>query len=452
MTTPALDQALAHAVGSANVADAGQLPLYAVDGVVPKAVVFASTREQVAEVMRLAAAEGLAVTPWGGGSAMALGNTPQRLDVVLGTMRMSRIVEHESADMTATVEAGITLESLNDALALHGQHLPFDAPLAERATIGGILAANASGPRRLAFGTPRDRVIGIRVVDAQGVLVKGGGKVVKNVAGYDMNKLFIGSLGSLGVIVEATFKLAPLPRARATMVGGFSRLEEAMTAAQALLATGSPLLALELLNGTAYELVSARAGTPAMADRAYFLAVDLGGSPGAVQRQKVQAHQAFVEAGGKSLAVEDDSPYRALWRAIIDLGHREELPATMLTKTSALFTDVSRLVPGHEALAEGGKLEVAIDVHLPAGVIRASWWGEKKGAADEAMLLENAATLRKATANAGGSLVIESCPPAMKRRMDVWGREGADLAIMRRMKEKLDPGRILSPGRFVVGL
>ena len=452
MTTDALDQALAEAVGAANCAKAQQLAQFAVDGTVPQAAVFPSSAEELSGVMKLAAAEGLALLPRGGGTAMAMGNPPERLGIVVGTRRMNHVVAHEAADLTATVEAGVSLRDLDAALSQEGQGVHLDAPLPERATIGGVLAANTTGPRRLGFGAPRDRLIGIRVVDAQGTLIKGGGKVVKNVAGYDLNKLFTGSMGTLGVIVEATFKLAPMPKSRAAMVGGFSKLEEAMTAVEEIRAGWSRPLALELLNRTAYEPVAARAGTPSIADRDYILAVDLGGGPAAVERQKADIHKAMVGAGGKSMAVEGPHQYEAFWRALIDLGRREDGAASMITRCSVLLTQIPPLVHGHEALAEGGRLEVGIDVHLASGTIRAYWWGENRGAADHAMLAETVPTLRTAAGHVAGAFVVESCPLPVKRTLDVWGPLGPDLAIMQRLKQQFDPQGILSPGRFVGGI
>lgn len=452
MPTPDLEESLAAAVGAGNRARAQELPALAVDGVTPQGAAFPASAEETAQVMKLAAAESLAVVPKGGGTALSLGNPPERADIILGTRRMDHIVDHAAADLTATVGAGITVQRLNEALAEQGQGVLLDAPLAERATIGGVLASDTVGPRRLGFGGPRDRLIGIRVADAAGNLIKGGGRVVKNVAGYDLNKLFVGSHGTLGVIVEATFKLAPLPNIRAAMVGGFSTLEDAMAAAAELRAGWLRPLALELLNGTAYGLISARTSTPGMADRPYILVVDLGGGPAAVERQKRDCHKAIVETGGISMAVEGHQYYPAFWKALLDLGRRDDGPASMITRCSVQFGQVLPLVHGHEAMAEGGKLEIGIDVHLASGTIRGFWWGEKKGMADHDTLADTVPTLRTAAGHVGGAFVVESCPLPVKRKLDVWGPVGPELAIMKRLKQQFDPERILSPGRFVGGI
>jgi len=185
---------------------------FAVDGLTPQAAVAPASYEQVAEVMGYAHAEELAVIPWGGGAHIHTGNVPARYDIALSLSRLNAVVEHEPADLTTTVQAGMTLSELQGRLGAAGQLLPLDPPGGERATIGGILAANASGPWRHAFGSARDMTIGLRVVTAEGRITRAGGRVVKNVAGYDLCKLYVGSLGTLGVIVEATFKLAPLPQ------------------------------------------------------------------------------------------------------------------------------------------------------------------------------------------------------------------------------------------------
>ena len=452
MATSTLESALAEVVGAKNVTRPDRLQRYAVDGIAPKAAASPGDIEQLADLMKLAAGEELAVTARGGGTMMAAGSPPERLDLVIATSRMAGILEHEPAEMTATVQSGIALRALNAALAEHGQMLPLEAPAPDRATIGGILATNASGPRRLAHGTARDRLIGVRVVDAEGVVIKGGGKVVKNVAGYDLTKLFIGSMGVLGVIAEATFKLAPLPQAGVAMIGAFRTLEEAMAAAQSLLESGARPAALDLLNGRAYRMAASRAGLPGIADRAYFLAVDLAGTPKAVVRQTDQAHKAIVDGGGKGFLADDGEGREAFWRGVVDLGRSIEQPAAMITKASTLFTHLPMLVHGTEAMGESSHLEVGVDAHLPAGVLRSYWWGEGGGQADETMLAGAVTTLRKAAINVDGSFVVESCPTAMKKTTDVWGVAGPDLAIMRRIKEQFDPGRRLNPGRYVGGM
>lgn len=360
----------------------------------------------------------------GGGTMVSLGRPPERPGVVIGLRRMNRVLEHEPADLTVTVEAGITLEGLNRKLAKHGQMLPLDSPHADRATIGGILSANVSGSRRLGYGAARDRLIGVKVVEANGLVIKGGGKVVKNVAGYDLCKLFIGALGSLGIITEATFKLAPLPESRATLLGAFVKLEEALACAALLMQSILRPVALDLFNAAAYRLSAPHAALPDMGDRDYFVAVAFDGKPEAVKRQVQVAHKLIAEAQGKPLVVDELGAHDALWREIVNMGRRVDRPSSMITKAATRFPEFARLVHGHEALAESTHLEAAIVAHLAGGVIRTAWWAEGGGPAEARPMSETAATLRKATANGGGTFILESATAAIKRAIDVWASRG----------------------------
>src|SRR6266567_5120240 len=189
---------------------------YAVDGIQPLLVTIPTTVEEVSEVVTLANRHHLTVLARGAGWHMNLGGLPEHIDIVLSTHRLTRILEHEAPDMTCQVEAGITLASLQAQLAEKGQRLSLDPPGKEQITLGGLLATNASGPKRLRYGTARDLVIGLRVVQANGDIARSGGRVVKNVAGYDLNKLYIGSMSTLGIISEVNLKLHPLPPAERT--------------------------------------------------------------------------------------------------------------------------------------------------------------------------------------------------------------------------------------------
>src|SRR5258708_31197677 len=197
-------------VGNENVRAA--TPADAVCGVQPKLVIEPGTETEIAEILRLSNEAGLAVIPRGGGTKLGWGNSPARADLILSTARLTEIIEHAWADLTVTVEAGCTLQRLQETLAEHGQRLALDPLWPEKATIGGMLSANDSGALRLRFGALRDLIIGATIALPDGTLASSGGKVVKNVAGYDLPKLVTGALGTLGVITRAVFRLHPLPR------------------------------------------------------------------------------------------------------------------------------------------------------------------------------------------------------------------------------------------------
>jgi len=233
-----------------TISDPDELRNYAVDGMLPRFAIIPETVEQASQAVALANQQGLTLITRGGGSRLNLGGIPERFDVLLETTKMTRLLEHEAPDLTCHVEAGITLAELQAKLATKGQRLALDPPDAQQATIGGILASNASGPKRLRYGTARDMVIGLRVVQASGEIARSGGSVVKNVAGYDLNKLYIGSLGTLGIIVEANFKLQPLPINERTLILTFSNAEDALGTVIAVLGSLLTPSAIELIDST----------------------------------------------------------------------------------------------------------------------------------------------------------------------------------------------------------
>ena len=273
---------LAESLGTESVIPQEELPHYSVDGVAPSVALFPRDIDGVSRALSFASSEGMHVVPWGGGTQMTLGNSPHEVDVVLGISRLNRVLFHEPADLVVSVEAGITLRALQEELATKGQFLPLEAPIPSRATIGGILAANASGPSRLAYGTPRDWLIGVRVVHSDGAVTKSGGRVVKNVTGYDLNKLYVGSLGTLGVIVEAIFKIAPLTPETRTLVSTYSSLHSAVDSAKELLRQSYAPNALQVVD---HEVVSRLPGLGSAMDSGAAVLALVAGRKSAVARK-----------------------------------------------------------------------------------------------------------------------------------------------------------------------
>ncbi len=427
---------------SGAVAD---LAAFAVDGVAPRRVVFPRDVDALSETMRQAHAEHLAVAPRGGGTKLALGNPPRRLDLVVGTRDLTGVLDHQPANLTVTLQAGTPLAALQAALAEHGQFLPLESPLPARATVGGVLAANASGPHRLAYGTARDWLIGVRVVHADGTVTKAGGKVVKNVTGYDLNKLYVGSLGTLGVIVEATFKVAPLPAVRRTVVARLASLEAACQAALAVDRAGIGPLAAVALNAEAARRV--QLASPPATDTEALLAVELGGRPMGVERREADLLHLLAEHGASEQEQLSGAPDR-FWQAAVDLGWGEAEPPALAVRCGVSPSAITSIVGALRA----SPLHLALAVQPAAGVLRAVAWPDARGRTPDATLVDAVAALRRTVAPLGGYAVVERCDPALKARLDVWGDVGPSLALMRRVKEQFDPSGVLNPGRFAGGI
>lgn len=418
-----------------------------VDGKLPPLWCEPSTPEELAAVLKLAGDAGAAVIPRGGGTRLQVGAPPRAADLLLSTRGLQQIIEYEPADLTVTVQAGMVLGELQARLNAEGQFLALDPPSAAGATIGGVVASNASGPLRLAYGSARDLVIGCRVASPDGVLTKAGGRVVKNVAGYDLNKLYTGSFGTLGVIVELSFKLHPLPQRLGTVVAVFDDLDAADAVVKRVMRSPLNPSALEVLSPSAGAAVGLDTAIPAGGCALVSL---VGGFEKAVERVTREIAEYGRERGRAEIRG-DDEPTGRLWgqiRALTDASDPQQ-PVVKIAVPPARSLEVVRTL---ESAAASQGLQVSVLAHAGVGLVYGRF---ERRAWDEAALDRLAALVREvrqAAREREGSLVVESCPLALKSAVDVWGEIGPSLRLMRALKEQLDPGHVLNPGRFVGGI
>ena len=443
-----LERAIASIPRNRKITHPHGLAGYAVDGQTPEAVVFPNTIEEVSNLLAVADQDGKAVVPWGGGTGMGLGNLARRVDLVMGTSRLNRILEYEPADLTVIVEGGTSLGVLQDELARNGQFLPMDPPRSENATIGGILATNASGPRRALFGTPRDRLIGIKVVHPNGDVTKSGGKVVKNVSGYDMNKLYTGSLGTLGIIVEAAFKIAPLFKETRSLLIACSSLDKAAGLALDIPKVGVQPMAQEIMDPQALGMLSTVIGRPP--DGAAFgIALQLGGTPAAVARQESEVQALCEKAKAEVIDLSDKEVASRLWAAIRDFGRDQQQSASMIVETTCLPSEVASMMDEISSVREKLIVDAAVMSDITDGIIYSYWWAQE-GSKDALKAI--VAALRDLVTRFNGHCVVELCPIELKGDIDVWGISGPQTVLMKRIKEQFDPRNTLNPGRFVDGI
>ena len=447
----ALARRLAAIVGEEHVLTGPEASPFAVDGTRPRCVVQPGSQEEVSSVAAACAAAGAAMVPWGGGTGIGIGNPPRRADVVVGTLRLDRVVEFDDANLNVSVEAGVRLDHLQSILGEKKQFLPLDPPLGDRVTVGGLVQTNATGPGRYSYGTVRDWLLGLRVVLPGGERVRCGGKVIKNVSGYDLNKVFIGSMGTMGIVTEATFKLLPLPAARASVAGVFASVSDVAGVVGKTLESFLLPEAIEALDRQALSSVGSRLALAGAAP-GYGLAVSLAGSRETVDRQVRDFTKLFEE--GKALAtgtLGTEPEVAAAWRSIRDV-HREALQAgervvfkiaVPIGKTLELF-----------ALAEGLAARLArpgvVTAHAGSGIVRAALAVE--GGAPLAPLGAALEALRRDAEAVTGSLVLEEAPVALKESLDAWGKPRGGFSVMQRLKTEFDPGALMSPGRFLGGI
>jgi glycolate oxidase FAD binding subunit len=385
----------------------------AVAGVQAGFVVEPGNEKELAKVLKVANAAGMAVIPRGGGTKLEWGNRPERADVILSLARMNRVIAHAWADLTVNVEAGCTIGKLQETLAKHGQQLALDALWAERATVGGVLSTNDSGVLRLRFGSLRDLVIGVTLALADGTVASSGGRVVKNVAGYDLPKLVTGALGTLGVITSAFFRLHPLPRERRTISWSMGDLRAAQKAVMAIQNSKLAHSGLQIFCGEGKTRVD----------------VLLEGTEAGLSAQ-VEMVKGIVGAG--------EMGDGEVWVA------REEICSTGEGDVAVVKFAI---LPGL----------VAETLESVAGISAGLWWSAVvQGTGIGWMRMEGpvglmGAALKKFRARieeGGGSVVVLRRAVGMGD-MEAWGEAGDAVGLMRAVKGQFDPRGILNPGRFV---
>lgn len=435
MSDAELTASLRAALGADGVRDGEAVWRLTAAGAAPACVLEPDDLDGVIAAVRAAAAHGVAVVPAGGGTHLGIGWPPSRPAVALSTRRLDRILSHDAGDMTVRVEAGVTVAALNAELAASGQWLPIDPPRAAAMTVGGLLAADRNGPLRYGFGTVRDWVIGLRVVMADGAVVRGGGQVVKNVAGYDLPRLFTGSYGTLGVIVEATFKVRPQLAGLALFEWTAASVAEALARAQMLLSSDVLPVLVEAVNESAAEALGLDSGASLLI-----------GCAGAAEHLAEQERRLTALSGGAAVrhgAERGD----ALLRALREFSQPADEDA-LVVRLSVLPTALGPLLAELEASAAAARVVAEIAAHAGSGVA----WCQLLGAPSDAALLGLAESARAAAQRQGGWAVFESMPAELRPRLDPWGFDAPALAVMRRVKAALDPHSLFSPGRFVGGI
>jgi glycolate oxidase FAD binding subunit len=413
-----LQSDLSAIVGPAHVSPQVE---HTIDGVQPQLAVAPGSNDEVSAVLRLAGERGLAVVPCGGGSKLGWGNRPERADLLLSLRRMDQVLEHAWGDLVATAQAGCSVSALQSRLAEHGQRLALDPLWPDVATIGGILATNDSGALRLRFGALRDLVLGVTVALPDGTVARSGGKVVKNVAGYDLPKLMTGALGTLGVILDATFRLYPVPAETQTV----TIVAPSMPSANAILARIRDSV-------MAPSAVQCRVGS----GQNIRVDVRFEAIGAAITAQRAQLASMLGDGGPADEAdgAEVWASREALWGAA---------ETSVIAKLSLLPTDLADVTTTIERIAGRLRLEWAL-VAQAFGIATLRLSG-----ANEQVLLAAISLLRAELKGRRGALVLLQCPAALKERLDVWGSESSAQPLMRRVKEHFDPHGMLNPGRYL---
>lgn len=405
---------------------------YAIDGVLPRLALRPADREEVAGVLRAADEAGIAVVPVGGRTALRLGRPLARYDMAVDTTALTAVIEYEPDDLTITVEAGVTLAQLQSRLGAHGQYLPIDPPPGDELTVGGLLATARPGAWRGHLPAARDLLLGLTVALPDGTLTKSGGRVVKNVSGYDLHRLHTGALGALGVIVEASFKVTPLPAAVRACAVRCTGVEQAAALASEVWDAALPLRALSVLTAEA----AAAAALPAAPQ----LMVEFAGSPAAIERCERELRARAVlhrggggddgESGDSVVEVEPgpvDGPFGALRRlagagsdggaTVLRLG----VPPVAVAATIEAAQRAGCTAWGHPAA--GQVLAHAVAIEPPA-----------------------VQALREHAVAAGGYLQVEAAPAALRAAVDPFGL--AEVALPAALRERFDPRSTLNPGRW----
>ena len=422
-------------VGVEHARSGERTAAYAIGGRAPHLAAVPGSAEEVAALLRVADVAGAVVVPWGGGTQQTLGYPPRAYDLAISLRRLNRVIEYYPEDMTVAVEAGATLADLDNALGGRGQMLPLDPPLRDRITIGGMLATNASGPRRHGFGTLRDFCIGLNAAYVDGTLAKAGGMVVKNVTGFDLMKMHLGALGTLGVVTRINLKVLPQPAMERTIVAQFAGPDPSFAFAAAVAASQLRPTAVEFSSPT-------MTGSFRAPLDGYLVCVRCEGGVAAVARQETDLRNLGAAMDAREIATLAGDDHRQFWSDLADWSAAHELTAhTAILKISTLPTEL--LTALTEIVEEGRTHGLTIAVRASAGVgvayLRVT--GDASG--------EGLKRTLDAAHRTWPTLTVHGYDPAHADALPIWGVEPPTLSVMRDLKRAYDPNGTINPGRFL---
>lgn len=386
-----------------------------------------------------AVGERQALFPVGGRTSLGIGYPPTAEGLTICMSGLNKTVDYPSRDMTITVEPGLRVSELAEQLQAEGQQLPIDVPLPHRATLGGAVARNSSGPRRFGYGTLRDYLIGVTAIDGNGRMFHAGGRVVKNVAGYDLCKLLVGSLGTLGVVSQLTFKLKPVPESVGTLVAAYADYSSIDSVLERLQSSQTRPVALEVLNPSAARQIAIESRLSLPAEHP-LLIVRVEGSPRDVEWQLGRLQQELAEPAPIETTVFSDDDSATLLEALTEYSVSSDDPLTF--KANLL---PSKALQFAEWATQSG---IAVQVHAGNGIVIGHLPDEVTSAAQIERRLES---LRTFARQHRGNLVILNCDNQWKRDLRLFGEPEAAWPLMERVKQALDPQNLLNPGIFLYG-
>lgn len=444
-------------VGGANVArSAAEISARQVDGVRPSIIVRPADASQVAEILRYAAAEKLAVIPTGGSTKLGIGSPPARYDISLDLSRMNRVLAYDPQDLTLGVEPGVHIEALLSTLAEKKQFLPLAVPFSERATIGGIVAANSSSPLRHAYGGVRDFCLGMEFVTGEGVQAKSGGRVVKNVTGYDLHKLLIGSLGTLAVITRVNFRTFPIHPAQETFVASFSTAEAAFDFCRTISHSVLTPQIVEVADPGAERLLFSGDVSAHIEPRSWSVILSAAGQPAVVERYARELGHLATAAKAEEfmpLAESEALPVLTRIREFPKL-ILEAVPGAAIFRIGVAPTMMATLIGKLREAASRNKQEF-IALARASGILYAALLpGEDSPDALASLGTAIAEAFRICgQIDIPASAMLEWCPTNVKTAAGgVWGPSRQDFELARRVKRAFDPQNVLAPGRFAGGI
>jgi glycolate oxidase FAD binding subunit len=463
VATRILPTQLAGIVGDAHLhTDPAELLPFGIDGKKPAAVVRPGSSEEISEIVKFAAAEKLAILVAGARTKLAIGLPPRQYDLALDMTRLDRVLAYDPGDLTLSVEAGIPLCKIQSTLAEHGQFLPLAVPFMARTTAGGTIASGVDSPLRQSYGTARDYILGLEFVTGEGIAAKSGGRVVKNVTGYDIHKLLAGSLGTLGVITKINLRTFPRPMNTRGFIASFETAGHALALRHRIAQSPLSPLTLEILSPKTAELFSGDTAAriepyPFAANlfskTQWTLAAGLAGNENVLDRYGRDLREVAEQCGAAEAQVLGEETVRGAFgrmREFVPIA-LESSPATTIVKMSVLPSRMNDVLGAAAKAADENNLPWAA-MARGVGVIYFALLPAERAEQALGQVAQVANKMFAACASLDGNATIPWCPGEWKAALNIWGPNRGDFELMRGLKKLFDPGNVLSPGRFAGGI